>query len=170
MKKLILGILIISSFASCEQSKIAFVDNAKLLNDYQEKKDIEAKFKTKAEKFQKRADSLSRAFQTEALEFESKSKTLSQKKAQEQYNVLMQKRQLMGQQLQSEEIQIQQQGQKEIDSLVKKVRNFVKEYGKKNQYTFILGNTESGSVLYGEETKDVTEAVLKELNDTYNKK
>ena len=169
MKKIFLTLLIGVSLASCQQDKIAFVDSTKLINEYQEKIDIEAQFKTKADKFQKRADSLSRAFQGEAMEFENKSKSLSQSAAQEQYNVLMQKRQTMGQQLQAEELQIQQEGQTEMDTLVKKIRTFVKDYGEKNQYTFILGSNEAGSVLYGEKSKDITEAVLKELNEAYKK-
>jgi|SRR5690606_16840401 len=169
MKKIFLILLIGVSLASCKQDKIAFVDSTKLINEYQEKIDIEAQFKTKADKFQKRADSLSRAFQGEAMEFENKSKTLSQTAAQEQYGALMQKRQAMGQQLQAEELQIQQEGQTEMDSLVKKIRTFVKDYGEKNQYTFILGSNEAGSVLYGEKAKDITEEVLKELNEAYKK-
>lgn len=169
MKKIFLIVLIGASLASCQQDKIAFVDSTKLINEYQEKIDVEAKFKTEADKFQKRADSLSKAFQGEAMEFENKSKTLSQTAAQEQYNSLMQKRQTMGQQLQAEELQIQQAGQTEMDSLVSKIRDFVKEYGQKNQYTYILGANEAGSVLYGDESKDITEEVLIELNDTYKK-
>jgi len=169
MKKIFFTLLIGVSLASCQQDKIAFVDSTKLINEYQEKIDIEAQFKTKADKFQKRADSLSRAFQGEAMDFENKSKSLSQTAAQEQYGALMQKRQVMGQQLQAEELQIQQEGQTEMDTLVKKIRTFVKDYGEKNQYTFILGSNEAGSVLYGEKSKDITEEVLKELNAAYKK-
>ena len=161
--------MVVGSFLSCQQEKTAFIDNAKLLSEYQQKKDIEAKFKVKAENYQKRADSLSRAFQAEAMDFDSKSKSMPQAKAQEQYNMLMQKRQMMGQQLQAEENQLQQESQVEVDSLVKKVRDFVKDYGKKNEYTYIFGSTENGSILYGVEAKDITEAVLKELNDSYKK-
>lgn len=169
MKKIFLTLLIGVTLASCQQDKIAFVDITKLINEYQEKIDIEAQFKTKADKFQKRADSLSKAFQGEAMAFESQSKSLSQTAAQEQYGALMQKRQAMGQQLQAEELQIQQEGQTEMDTLVKKIKTFIKDYGEKNQYTFILGANEAGSVLYGEKSKDITEQVLKEINEAYKK-
>ncbi len=169
MKKIFLTLLIGVSLASCQQDNIAFVDSTKLINEYQEKIDVEAQFKTKADKFQKRADSLSRAFQGEAMEFENKSKSLSQTAAQEQYGALMQKRQAMSQQLQAEELQIQQEGQTEMDTLVKKIRTFVKDYGERNKYTYILGSNEAGGVLYGEKSKDITEAVLKELNAAYKK-
>ncbi|ETN94068.1 OmpH family outer membrane protein [Zhouia amylolytica] len=169
MKKIILGIIAATSFVSCQQDKIAFVDNTKVINDYQEKIDIETKFKGKIEIFDKKADSLGRAFQGEAQAFEAEAKKLSQQAAQEKYNALLQKRQAMGQQLQMEEQQLSQESQKEIDSLIKKVRTFVKDYGKKNGYTFILGANEAGSVLYGAESKDITEEVLNALNDSYKK-
>ncbi|UNY99720.1 OmpH family outer membrane protein [Zhouia spongiae] len=169
MKKIVLGIVMAAGFISCQQDKVAYIDNTKVINEYQEKKDIEAKFKTKIEVFDKKADSLSRAFQGEAQAFESEAKRLSQKVAQEKYNVLLQKRQAMGQQLQMEEQQLSQESQKEIDSLIKKVRSFIKDYGKDNGYTFILGANEAGSVLYGDETKDITEEILQALNDGYKK-
>lgn len=169
MKKIVLGILVAASFVSCQQDKIAFVDNTKVINEYQEKKDIEAKFKGKIEVFDKKADSLSKAFQAEAQAFESGAKSMSQNAAQEKYNQLMQKRQMMGQQLQLEEQQLSQESQKEIDSLIKKVKSFIKDYGKKNGYTYVLGANDAGSVLYGDESKDITEEILQALNDGYKK-
>ncbi|QLE01121.1 OmpH family outer membrane protein [Galbibacter sp. BG1] len=170
MKKLILiGALSIMAI-SCQQNKIAFVDNTKLINEYQEKIDIEAKYKGKIEKFDKKTDSLSRAFQSEAQSFEAEAKSLPQSQAQEKYNSLLQKRQAMSQQLQMEEQKLSQESQQEIDSLIKKVRTFVKDYGKEKGYTFVLGSNEAGSVLYGEESKDITSEVLKEINEEYKSK
>lgn len=41
MNKIILGVALMLSLASCQQGqKIAFVDNSKLLDDYQEKKGL----------------------------------------------------------------------------------------------------------------------------------
>ena len=51
MNKIILGVALMLSLASCQQGqKIAFVDNSKLLDDYQEKKDLEALLKGKIDK------------------------------------------------------------------------------------------------------------------------
>ncbi len=168
MKRLVLAVAVLG-LVSCNQDKIAYVDNGELINDYQEKIDVEAKFKIKVEAFSKKRDSLSQSFQLEAQEFDTKSKGMGQKAAQEQYNVLMQKRQFLGQQIQQEEQAIQQASQTEIDSLISKVKKHVKAYGKKEGYTFILGANEGGSVMYGADAKNVTSAVLKELNDAYKK-
>ncbi|MFD0863169.1 OmpH family outer membrane protein [Sungkyunkwania multivorans] len=167
MKKLIFGAIALMAFVSCEKQKIAFVDNSELVNEYQEKKDIEEKFKVQIEAFQKKTDSLSRAFQAEAQEFQDKAAKMARKKAEERYQELGQKQQMLSQQLQYEEQQIQMASQKEIDSLVKKVKNFVKDYGKTNGYTYILGANEAGSVLYGTEANDITSLLLEELNKKY---
>jgi outer membrane protein len=56
-----------------------------------------------------------------------------------------------------------------MDSLVKKVKKEIKAYGEANGYTYILGGGDGGSVIYGDETNDVTDAILKILNDKYEK-
>lgn len=170
MKKIILIAVVALATISCQQNKIAFVDNTKLINEYQEKIDIEAKYKTKIESFDKRADSIGKAFQSEVQAFQTQAEKLAKSVAQEKYNALMQKRQTMGQQLQMEEQKLSQESQQEIDSLIKKVRTFVKDYSKEKGYTFVLGSNDAGSVLYGEESKDITNDVLKAINDDYKAK
>ncbi|WP_461533988.1 OmpH/Skp family outer membrane protein [Sinomicrobium sp.] len=170
MKKIVIAAVALFGLFSCQQDKIAFIDNTKLINDYQEKKDIEAKFKTKLEAFQKKTDSLSLALQNEGQAFQTEAAKMSQSKAQEKYEQLMQRRQQIQQQVQQEEMQLQQESQGAIDSLIEKVREFVKDYGKDNGYTYILGANEAGSVLYGVEEKDLTDEILKALNDKYAKK
>lgn len=170
MKKLGLIVFGLLLLASCQnEMKTGFIDNSKLINDYQKKKDVEASFKTKIETFDKKVDSIGQAFQIEAQAFQQKAATLPQKEAQEQYQMLGQKQQMLQQQFQAEEQLIQKESQTQIDTLIKEVRAFVKDYGKKNGYTYILGSNEAGSVLYGDESKDLTKEILEELNKSYKK-
>ena len=168
MKKTILGILVLILVWSCSQEKSAFVDNTKLVNDYQEKKDFEASYQKRIDAYNKKRDSLSQLLQIEASQFQAEANKLSQKVAQEKYNQILQKQQFMQQQFSLEEQQLRKEGQDKIDSLVKKVKNFVKDYGEENGYTYILGANEAGSVLYGKSEKDLTETLLKALNDQYS--
>ncbi len=155
--------------ASCKQEKIGYVDNVKLMNDYQEKIDVEAKFKVKADALTKKRDSISQAFQIEAQAFQAKAQKMSQQKAQEEYAVFQQKGQFMGQQLQQEDQQLQAEGQVEMDSVVKNVKREIEAYGKANGYSYILGGGDGGSVLYGTEANDLTTEIVKALNDKYKK-
>ncbi len=154
---------------ACQQQKIGFVDNVKLMDQYQEKIDIENKYKDRTETLGRKRDSISQAFQLEAQAFQQKAQSMSQQKAQEEYGSLQQRGQMIGQQLQQEEQQLQLEGQTEMDSLINKVKAEIKQYGKNNKYTYILGGGTGGSVLYGEESRDLTEDILKILNDNYQK-
>ena len=169
MKKLILTGVALLALTACTD-KVAFVDNSKLLNDYQEKKDIEAKLKGQISAYERKRDSISMAFQTEARAFDAQAKTLPQNVAQKKYNELMQKSQVLQQHLQQEEQKIQMESQTQMDSLLSKVKKNIKEYGKQKGYTFILGANDGGSVLYGTEKKDITKEVTEYLNNQYKGK
>ncbi|WP_066223075.1 OmpH family outer membrane protein [Formosa haliotis] len=170
MKKISLLVISLITMASCQQTqKIGFVDNSKLVNEYQEKIDVEAKYKALIEASNKSTDSLAQLFQAEYLEFQNQAATMGQEKAQERYQELGRKQQALQQQIQMKEQQISADSQKEIDSLISKVRKFVKNYGKSNSYDFILGSNEAGSVMYGKEGDDLTETLVKALNDSYKK-
>jgi outer membrane protein len=62
---------------------------------------------------------------------------------------------------------MQLQGQTEIDSLVSKVKREIEAFGKANGYAYILGKGDGGSVLYGSEGNDLTQQILKTLNEKY---
>ncbi|WP_299431049.1 OmpH family outer membrane protein [uncultured Maribacter sp.] len=168
MKKILL-VLAVLGMASCQQEKIGYVDNVKLMDEYQEKMDVEAKFKAKLEALAKKRDSISQAFQLEAQAFQIKAQKMSQKKAQEEYGLMQQKGQVMGQQLQQEDQQLQAAGQVEMDSIVSKVKKQIKAFGKAQGYTYILGGGDGGSVLYGTDANNLTDKVVKILNDNYKK-
>ena len=166
MKKFLYTVLVLA-LVSCQQDKIGFVDNVKLMDGYQEKIEVENKFKAKAELMNKKRDSISQAFQLEYQALQTKAQSWSQKKAQEELGLLQQKSQFLGQQIQQEEQQLQIEGQTEMDSVVSKVKKEIKAYGETNGYTYILTGGEGGSVLYGVEAKNLTTEVLKILNDKY---
>ena len=94
---------------------------------------------------------------------------MSQKSAQEEYALLQQRGQFVGNQLQQEEQQLQKTSQTEMDSLVSKVKREIKAYGEANGFTYILGGGDGGSVLYGKDGQDLTAELLKILNDKYKK-
>ncbi|WP_127140382.1 OmpH family outer membrane protein [Flagellimonas marinaquae] len=166
MKKLVVLAIAVTAMA-CQQNKIGYVDSVKIMDDYQERVDVEARFKTKADAMGRKRDSISQAFQMELQQFQSKAQSMSQQSAQEEYSQLQQRGQQIGQRLQQEEQQLQQNSQTQMDSLVKKVKKEIRAYGKANGYTYILGGGEGGSVIYGDDAQDVTEEILKILNDKY---
>ena len=170
MKKLAILFIIAISLTACQKQKIGFVDNSVLINDYQERKDVETKLNTKIEAFKKRTDSLRSAFELEIKEAELKARKMSQSAIQSLSQELQQKEQMLSQRVQFEQQQIAQESQTLNDSIIKRVKEFVQTYGKSNNYNYILGSNEAGSVLYGEDASDLTQEILKALNESYNSK
>lgn len=168
MKKICLALLILTVTA-CQQEKIGFVDNVKLMDTYQAKIDVASKYEKKSAALGKKRDSISQSFQLEAQAFQAQAESMSQQKAQETYALMQQKGQMIGQQLQQEDAMLQSEGQQEMDSIISTVKKEIKAYGVANGYSYILGGGEGGSVLYGKETNDLTDAIVKILNDKYKK-
>lgn len=170
MKNSILAAFAILTLASCQQQKIGYMDNGKVVNEYQEKKDIEEKYKGRDEVFKKRADSIGKAFQLEVQKYNVERPKMSKSNIQAKEQELGQKQQILQQQMQFEQQQLQQAFQTEIDSVISRVKTFVKDYGKKNGYNYILGTSESApSVLYGSEENDLSQTILEALNAKYKK-
>lgn len=158
-------------FASCQQQqKIGFIDNGDLIDGFKMKKDIEAIYKERNEAFQKRMDSVDRAFQVEVKAFQLAQSKMSQKNAQEKYTELGQRNQQLTQQFQKDRQVLQAGFTKEMDSVLKYVTNFIDGYGKDKGYTFILGKNDAGSVMYGVEANDITKEVTEALNADFKTK
>lgn len=170
MKPILITIVALVMFASCNEGpKIGYVDNVKLINEYQEKKDIEADLKSKIAQYEKRRDSLGQAFQLEIKDAEIKAAKMSQADLQKLQQEFQQKEQILTQRLQFEQGQISQESRTLNDSLKNKVIKFVKDYGRENGYDYILGSNEGGSVMFGKEEDNLTEILLEKLNDEYKK-
>ncbi len=174
MKNIIYVALALITFTSCQQQKIGFVDNGTVINDYQEKKDVEAKFQLKEEAFRKMADSIGQAFQAEAQKGQAEAQKLAQRNKRKEAEALMaglqQKQQQLQQRMQGEQQKLTQDFQVEIDSVIANVKDFVKDYGKTNKYTYILGTSDAAAtVMYGAEANDLTKTILDALNAGYKK-
>lgn len=148
----------------CNENKTAYVDTTKLIQEFSEMKEVEAKFTARSESLKRELDSVARGFQADVQEYQENMATMSQAERQSAEQELMQKQQMLQQQQQMQSGQLRQESDVVIDSLVTKVKDFVRVYGEENDYTYIFGSNESANIMYAEEGLDITEEVLEELN------
>ncbi|HSP12779.1 MAG TPA: OmpH family outer membrane protein [Salegentibacter sp.] len=169
MKKIFLLAALAVFFVSCNEEKTAYVDTTKLIQEYQEMKDVEAEFNEKSETVKGELDSAASAFQSEVQEYQAQMNSMSQAQRQEKEQELMQKQQQLQQQQQQRGGVLRQESDAAIDSIVEKVKSYVEEYGEENGYTYIFGSNESASIMYAKDGLDLTEEILEELNASYKK-
>lgn len=168
MKKLLMVVMIAAGLTSCNQQKTAYVDTTKLIEEYSEMQEVEAEFTTKSDMVKGQLDSLARTFQQEVQEYQENMNTMSTEQRQEIEEDLMQKQQAIQQQQQQMGNQLRQESDVVIDSIVGKVKEYVREYGEDNNYTYIFGSNESANIMYAEDGLDITEEILEQLNERYN--
>lgn len=174
MKKLILLSIAALAIISCnketpsvEKMKTAYVDTSKLLEENTEAKDIEDKYKVKSEEMGRELRGEASRFQSEAASFQQNAQLKGQAWAQAKGAELQKREQELSMKQQAMLQTLQQQSGKEMDSLIKRIKTHIKEYGKKNGYDYIYGTGDAASVLYAKDAYDITTAMIKEINDSY---
>jgi outer membrane protein len=173
MKKSIVIIALALSIVSCNKSaevkevKTAYVDTSKLLEDYTEAKDIEAKYKAKSAEMGRELEAEVARFKSDAANFQKNAQANGQAWAQENGARLQKREQELSYAQQAILQQLQQESGAEMDTLVKSVKKFIKGYGKEKGYAYIYGTGEAVSILYAEEKYDITKEIVKLLNDKY---
>ena len=127
-------------------------------------KEAQDKWTKKNDEVRAELEAKAKQFQTEVQGYQNIMKSMSAANRQKKEQELMTKQQQLQQEQQLKMQEIQKGSQAEIDSIITKVKGFIKEYGKKNQYTYIYGDTEGANILYAKEALDITDDILKELN------
>ena len=65
-------------------------------------------------------------------------------------------------------VQIQTEGGKLQDTLIKQVKKYIREFGKKQKFDYIFTTSEDApSVIYAKDSYNLTDKLLKELNEQY---
>ena len=173
MKKIITIFAVTISLIACDKAvdlkqtkelKTAYVDTAVLMKEYQETKDVEARFKTKAEQKGSQLEAQINLFKKEASSFQVQAQAKGQAWAQQKGAELQQREQQLGQAQQALSQQLQQESAVEMDSLVSGVKKFIKNYGKEKGYGYIYGTGDAATVLYAQEKYDITKEIIKLLN------
>lgn len=176
MKKIIVIIAIAISIVSCNEKqpttvkevKTAYVDTSVLMKEYTEAKDIEAKYKAKAEEKGRQLEAEINRFKQEASGFQAQAQANGQEWAQKKGAELQRREQQLAQAQQVLAQQLQQEGGAEMDSVVSTVKKTIKAYGKEKGYAYIYGTGDSNaSILYAEDKFDITKDIIKVLNDKY---
>ena len=173
MKKALVIIALSISIVACnkpeevKEVKTAYIDTSELMKEYTEAKDLEAKYKTKAEEKGRQLEAEINRFKQEAAGFQAQAQANGQAWAQQKGAELQKKEQQLSYAQQALSQELQQESGKEMDSLVSGVKKFIKSYGKEKGYAYIYGTGDAASILYAEDKFDITKEIIKALNDKY---
>jgi outer membrane protein len=149
---------------------IVFVNSDTLLNNYEYYKDIKAKLLDLSQKAQAEIAAKGEAFQKEVIAYKKKvsSLNLAQRTAKEK--ALANEQQHLQDLSQNTAKQLQEEQEEQNSKLYDKLADYLKTYCKTKGYKIVLTYSKANpSMLYGDDSLDVTKDVLAGLNEAYKK-
>ena len=173
IKKTLYLISIVIAITACNKTsetkdfKTAYIDTSKLMKESTEAKDIEEKYKDKSKVMGGQLEAEVSKFKSEAASFKQNAMANGQAWAQQKGAELQQREQELSYAQQAMLQQLQEESGVDMDTLVKTYRKVIKDYGKEKGYDYIYGTGESASILYAKDSYDITNDILKLVNDKY---
>ncbi len=149
---------------------VAYVNSDTLLKYYDFFKDKSAELDEKQKKLEAEFQNRAKGLENEVANFQrtANNMTISQARAIEED--LMKKRQNLMQYQQNLAGELQQAQAEVSDELYENVSKYLEDRGKKNEYNLVLTYTKNSGVLYADDSLDITQQVIKELNEVYKNK
>ena len=129
-------------------------------------------FKAKTQRLEGEVAAKQKAFEKDAAYFQEQvnKKTISEQSAQQIYGKLQQEQQRI-MELRNRYMADLQQSEMQMNmTLLDTVTNFLKRYNKDGKFDYILSYTKGGNVLLANDSLDITNSVVRALNEEYLRK
>lgn len=149
--------------------RIVYVNTDTLLNNYEYYKDVVKEFENKSFALDNELQRKAQSFQNEVALFQRRVQAggLSEQQALTQQAALQKKEQDIMMYRENAAGNLQQDQAKKTDELLNKIHEYLKKYNASDRYDMVIGYSKGGGVLYAKEDLDITQDVLKGLNDEY---
>lgn len=151
-----------------EESIVAYVDADSVMKHYKLAEDYRIAIKNEQAKYQKDLENKGRSFQSEYQSLQAKAGTMSQSELSLRQKSLQsrQEKLMQTEQMYMEKMQIFQL-EKEAE-LNRKVAEYLEVYCADKSYRMVLSQGAISTILYGDASLNITDAVLKGLNEQYD--
>lgn len=151
--------------------KTGYIDTSILLEKYNKFTDANEKFKVKSEEMGRPVQAKAQQLEAEMANFQRAAQVNGEAWAQQKYAELQQRQQALLAEREQILGKIDTEAGKLKDSLVKEVKKYVEEYGKKEGFDYIFTTSDMNvTVIYAKENYNLTEKILKQLNEEYKSK
>jgi len=155
-------IFLISSTVCPQGLKIGYVDILKLFNQYKKTQDYDKMLGSKRSKKEK----LLEEKKEKIKKMQEKLNLLNEKEQEKQRKKITQAAEEYREMEREFYLDLKKERDEKMKEIVEDIKKVIDEYGKKYGYQIIFNK---GAVLYGEEGLDLTDTILKIMNQNYKK-
>ncbi len=165
-----LAILIsgLAFYQSSRSPKVAYIRSADMIYSYDGMKEAQKNFQDKMQAWQSNVDTLRLELERNFGKYNNEIGRLSMKEKAERQELLNRQQKNYTQYTQAISQKSKTEEQKMTEGVLNQVNSFVEEYSKAKGYDLVIGTTTSGNLLYAKEYMDITDEVLKALNENYH--
>jgi outer membrane protein len=146
---------------------VAYVRSAVLIDEYHGMKEARTIYEKKATEWQTNIDSLTLALNRTTYSYNIEYTTLNAADRELRKQTIEHQQRTLATYREAIEEKAEQEEEKLMQGALNQINSFVAAYAKHHGYTLVLGTTQSGNILYADQATDITQAVLKELNQSY---
>ncbi len=154
--------LMATAFGFADNLKIGYVDLAKVFDSYQKTKEFDSVLQSEGEAFQKQRDAMIQKIQDAQNKLALMSD--SQKSSMEA-NIEKQKDAVVAFDKDKRE-ELTKRRDDKVREILNEIKNVVTTIAKKEGYTYVMNDR---VMIYGDPQYDITDEVMKNLNDSYKK-
>ncbi|GAA4298429.1 OmpH family outer membrane protein [Nibribacter koreensis] len=148
--------------------EVVYINADSLLKNYQHFKDAQARLKTKSQRLEQELRGKASSFQKEVGQYQQAGQGMTNEQRAATEQRLAQKEQQLQAQNQNASNQLAKEENEEMKKIYDKVEAYLKKLSAEKGYKMVLSYTRGNSaILYGDESLDITQAVLKGLNEEY---
>ncbi len=148
---------------------LVYIMEDSLMNHYQLFKELSGQINKKQQDMEASYQARAVSLQKEIDNYKKMAPRIAPRDAQNVEDQLMQKQQSLYQYQQSLSQEIMDEQQQVNDQLYGKVSGFLKDYAAQNGYQVVLNYKRGSGMLYGVDMLDITNDVVKGLNEQYSK-
>lgn len=157
----------IAFYKSVRQPKIAYIRSSELIYSYQGMKEAQQLFQTKKSKNQANVDTVRIELERAFNQFSREISLLNEKEKNERRALLRAQEENYLRYAQSIKDAEKKDEMEMTEGVLNQVNSFVEIYSKEHGYNLVMGTTNSGNLLYADEAMDITNDVLKAINEEY---
>ncbi|MBL7788006.1 MAG: OmpH family outer membrane protein [Chitinophagales bacterium] len=161
--------LLLSVYQTLTRPQIAFVRSQELVYGYSGMQDMHNKYELETKVWQSNLDTLKKEYETAVKQYQAEAKYLSDREKAKREQLLIQKQE----DITSYSTKIESEAHKKegemLQGVLNQINTVVADYGKAHGYDIIVGTTEDGNLLYGNDALDITKDLSNVLNQNYKK-
>lgn len=149
--------------------KIAYFEMDSIENNYEYLKQVKNELKAKENQLTGQLTTLKNHYMEKVNKFQQEAQTMTQERQGAMQQELMQEQKMIQNKEQAMGGDLQDESFKKMQVVNKTIEDFLKQFNKDKGYSYILAH-QPGTIYYKDSRYDITNEMLKGLNESYKKK